>query len=96
MNRDHISLKLPREEGESEEKEDEFTMYVMDLSYFSGKLECYFNYQVTYITTLLLILLQLVLQTVNFSSSSLQHSNATACRVSSGGERNPVGLSWAS
>ena len=44
MNRDHISLKLPREERES--GEDEFTMYVMDLSYFSGKLECYFNYQV--------------------------------------------------
>jgi len=45
MNRDHISLKLPREEGESDEREEEFTMYVMDLSYFSGKLECYFNYQ---------------------------------------------------
>ena len=45
MNSDHISLKLPlKEEGKSEE--DEFTMYVMDLSYFSGKLECYFNYQV--------------------------------------------------
>ena len=48
MNRDHISLKLPQDErGESEE---EFTMYVMDISYFSGKLESYFNYQVTYIS----------------------------------------------
>ena len=45
MNKDHISLKLPREERES--KEDEFTMFVMDVSYFSGKLECYFNFQVT-------------------------------------------------
>ena len=44
MNEDHISLKLPREKEESEEKE--FTMYVMDISYFSGKLECYFNFQV--------------------------------------------------
>mgnify|MGYP007045164530 CR=1 FL=1 len=31
---------------EKKSEEDEFTMYVMDLSYFSGKLECYFNYQV--------------------------------------------------
>ena len=45
MNRDHISLKLPDQE-ERKSEEDEFTMYVMDLSYFSGKLECYFNYQV--------------------------------------------------
>ena len=45
MNRDHISLKLPDKEKRNTE-EDEFTMYVMDLSYFSGKLECYFNYQV--------------------------------------------------
>ena len=41
----HISLKLPRDERES--KEGEFTMFVMDVSYFSGKLECYFNFQVT-------------------------------------------------
>ena len=46
MNRDHISLKLPDQE-ERKSEEDEFTMYVMDLSYFSGKLECYFNYQVS-------------------------------------------------
>ena len=46
MNRDHISLKLPDQE-EKKSEEDEFTMYVMDLSYFSGKLECYFNYQVS-------------------------------------------------
>ena len=50
MNEDHISLKLPPEkekEKESEESEEkEFTMYVMDISYFSGKLECYFNFQV--------------------------------------------------
>ena len=45
MNSDHISLKLPLK-GERKSEEDEFTMYVMDLSYFSGKLECYFNYQV--------------------------------------------------
>ena len=64
MNKDHISLKLPREEGEREEKEDEFTMYVMDISYFSGKLESYFNYQVTHISTG-------ALQIVH-SSSSLQ------------------------
>ena len=44
MNEDHISLKLPRENKE-EKEEKEFTMYVMDISYFSGKLECYFNYQ---------------------------------------------------
>ena len=44
MNEDHISLKLPWEKEEKEEKE--FTMYVMDISYFSGKLECYFNFQV--------------------------------------------------
>ena len=43
MNEDHISLKLPREK---EKEEKEFTMYVMDISYFSGKLECYFNFQV--------------------------------------------------
>ena len=61
MNRDHISLKLPLEERES--GEDEFTMYVMDISYFSGKLECYFNYQVT-----LLLLLQIV-----YSSSQSPH-----------------------
>ena len=48
MNEDHISLKLPPEkEKEKEESEEkEFTMYVMDISYFSGKLECYFNFQV--------------------------------------------------
>ena len=47
MNEDHISLKLPREKEEKEESEEkEFTMYVMDISYFSGKLECYFNFQV--------------------------------------------------
>ena len=44
MNKDHISLKLPRDERER--KEAEFTMFVMDVSYFSGKLECYFNFQV--------------------------------------------------
>ena len=54
MNRDHISLKLPQEERRESEKEEEFTMYVMDISYFSGKLESYFNYQVTHIKTLLL------------------------------------------
>ena len=43
MNEDHISLKLPREK---EKEEKEFTMYVMDISYFSGKLECYFNFKV--------------------------------------------------
>ena len=48
MNRDHISLKLPRDERS--ESEEEFTMYVMDISYFSGKLESYFNYQVTFIS----------------------------------------------
>ena len=46
MNEDHISLKLPREKEEEESEEKEFTMYVMDISYFSGKLECYFNFQV--------------------------------------------------
>ena len=47
MNEDHISLKLPREKEDKEESEEkEFTMYVMDISYFSGKLECYFNFQV--------------------------------------------------
>ena len=46
MNEDHISLKLPREIDKEEEEEKEFTMYVMDISYFSGKLECYFNFQV--------------------------------------------------
>ena len=44
MNEDHISLKLPPEKEEKES--EEFTMYVMDISYFSGKLECYFNFQV--------------------------------------------------
>ena len=46
MNEDHISLKLPRGKEEDEKEEKEFTMYVMDISYFSGKLECYFNFQV--------------------------------------------------
>ena len=47
MNEDHISLKLPRvKDKENESEEKEFTMYVMDISYFSGKLECYFNFQV--------------------------------------------------
>ena len=46
MNEDHISLKLPREKEKEESEEKEFTMYVMDISYFSGKLECYFNFQV--------------------------------------------------
>ena len=48
MNEDHISLKLPWENKEEKEEseEKEFTMYVMDISYFSGKLECYFNFQV--------------------------------------------------
>ena len=47
MNEDHISLKLPREKDEKDQMEEkEFTMYVMDISYFSGKLECYFNFQV--------------------------------------------------
>ena len=47
MNKDHISLKLPRvKDKENESEEKEFTMYVMDISYFSGKLECYFNFQV--------------------------------------------------
>ena len=46
MNEDHISLKLPPEKEEDEIEEKEFTMYVMDISYFSGKLECYFNFQV--------------------------------------------------
>ena len=45
MNEDHISLKLPWENKE-ESEEKEFTMYVMDISYFSGKLECYLNFQV--------------------------------------------------
>ena len=52
MNEDHISLKLPwenkEEEEENESEEKEFTMYVMDISYFSGKLECYFNFQVVH------------------------------------------------
>ena len=46
MNEDHISLKLPREKEKDGSEEKEFTMYVMDISYFSGKLECYFNFQV--------------------------------------------------
>ena len=46
MNEDHISLNLPREKVKKESEEKEFTMYVMDISYFSGKLECYFNFQV--------------------------------------------------
>ena len=54
MNSDHISLKLPLKE-ERKSEEDEFTMYVMDISYFSGKLESYFNFQVTNISTLLQI-----------------------------------------
>ena len=68
MNRDHISLKLPKEERES--GEDEFTMYVMDISYFSGKLECYFNYQVT--------LLLLPLQVVDSSFQSPQQKQPLA------------------
>ena len=46
MNEDHISLKLPPEKEKEQSEEKEFTMYVMDISYFSGKLECYFNFQV--------------------------------------------------
>ena len=61
MNRDHISLKLPNKE-ERKSEEDEFTMYVMDLSYFSGKLECYFNYQVHSLLVQLVALLLLILQ----------------------------------
>jgi len=44
MNRDHISLVLPRDKEEKQEDTD-FTLYVMDLSYFSGKMEAYFRYQ---------------------------------------------------
>ena len=73
MNRDHISLKLPLEERES--GEDEFTMYVMDISYFSGKLECYFNYQVT-----LLLLLQIV-----HSQSPHQKQPLAGSQVAEGG-----------
>ena len=46
MNEDHISLKLAPEKEKDESEEKDFTMYVMDISYFSGKLECYFNFQV--------------------------------------------------
>jgi hypothetical protein len=42
MNRDNISLRLPEQE---EEEEPDFTMYLMDISYFSGKLETYFRWQ---------------------------------------------------
>jgi len=41
---DHISLKLPNKEQENKADPD-FLLYVMDLSYFSGKLEAYFRYQ---------------------------------------------------
>ena len=100
MNRDHISLKLPEEE-ERKYEEDEFTMYVMDVSYFSGKLECYFNYQVSSFiilpqvysfTSLPFPTSQLLLLPFLKSSPKL---NAGACRVSSGVERNPVWLNWA-
>ena len=50
VNHDHISLKLPEKEGEKE-RETNFKMYVMDISYFSGKLETYFRYQVGTCTT---------------------------------------------
>ena len=47
MNRDHISLRLPKKQGEGEEQgEEDFRVLVMDISYFSGKMEAYFRYQV--------------------------------------------------
>ena len=46
MNRDHISLRLPKEQGEGVDREEDFRVLVMDISYFSGKMEAYFRYQV--------------------------------------------------
>ena len=41
-------------------------MYVMDISYFSGKLESYFNNQVTYISTLLLLQIEFAFAIVEY------------------------------
>ena len=41
---DHISLKLDQDR-QNQPSNPDFVLYLMDLSYFSGKLETYFRYQ---------------------------------------------------
>ena len=47
--RDHISMRVPGDESKSHfpeaAVEEDFKLYTMDLSYFSGKLEMYFRYK---------------------------------------------------